>query len=75
MRKIITITLAAAALAGCQMGAERREAQDDEYCRRAITERNDARPTAYQECRQNMMAYHDQDTALRMRRQHIFINQ
>lgn len=52
-----TVIIACLMLAGCQSGAERNDAEDDTYCRRVITERNDARPTAYQECRDHMIQY------------------
>lgn len=47
-------------LTGCQNEVEQREAQDDAYCRKVIVQRGDARLSAYQECRNNMMQYHEQ---------------
>lgn len=52
------IILTCLVLAGCQASDERREAQDDAYCRKTVSDRNDSRPSAYQECRDNMMGYH-----------------
>ena len=58
MRRTVIVMCITLALAGCQGAAERADAQDDAYCRKTVQERNDTRPDAYQECRNNMMGYH-----------------
>lgn len=50
------IIVACLVLAGCQQDVERREAQDDAYCRKVVSERGGT----YQDCRNNMMQYHEQ---------------
>lgn len=60
MRIALLALCASLTLAGCQADAERRDAADDGYCRRQVATTNDARPSAYQECRERMMAYHMQ---------------
>jgi hypothetical protein len=60
MRYTGCIIFTALALAGCQGDLEKREMADDASCRKIIAERNDGRPTAYQECRANMMQYRNQ---------------
>lgn len=52
--------LVALGLTGCAKSAAEREVADDSSCRRIIAERNDSRPTAYQECRANLMEYERQ---------------
>jgi hypothetical protein len=57
MIRVPLLILVAVVLAGCQSSLERREMADDQSCRKIITERNDASPTAYKDCRANMQQY------------------
>jgi hypothetical protein len=57
MRNALPILLTTLVLAGCQQDLEARERDDDASCRKIITERNDTRPNAYQECRAHLMDY------------------
>lgn len=75
MKRVLLLTLCAVSLGGCRQAAlERNEMADDGFCRRTITERNDNRPSAYQECRANMMAYRDQQIASRSRHMTLDVN-
>jgi len=56
MRPVVTFALLLA-LCGCAKSPAELEVADDASCRKIITERNDARPTAYEECRSNLSAY------------------
>lgn len=60
MRPLGYILITSLALAGCAKSAAEREVADDNTCRRIVAERNDTRPTAYQECRGNLMEYERQ---------------
>lgn len=60
MTRVFLLVAACVFLAGCKSAAERAEIADDESCRRLVVERSDSRPTAYQECRSNLMAYRQQ---------------
>jgi hypothetical protein len=60
MERVLILIAACVCLAGCQSRAEKLEMADNESCRRIITQRNDARPEAYKECRANLMQYHNQ---------------
>lgn len=72
--RMILIIGALVLLAGCQKDIEARERDDDASCRQLIAERNDARPTAYQECRANLMQYREQKATALSGRTHININ-
>lgn len=55
--RYILFAMAVLGLGGCQTEAEHNEITDHESCRRLVTQRNDARPEAYKECRDNLMSY------------------
>jgi hypothetical protein len=57
MVRVSLLLLSAVTLIGCQSALERAEMADDQSCRKIITERNDASPTAYKDCRANMQQY------------------
>lgn len=57
MRAII-LTVSLLTLAGCASSSvATAERDDDASCRKIIADRGDARPNAYQDCRQNLMEY------------------
>jgi hypothetical protein len=57
MKRFPLLVLVIAGLAGCQSGLERQEIADDQSCRKIITDRIDASPTAYKDCGANMQQY------------------
>jgi hypothetical protein len=60
MMRVPLLVLVTVALAGCQSALERQEIADDQSCRKIISERNDASPTAYKDCRANFQQYRQQ---------------
>lgn len=59
MRPLVCIVIVLV-LSGCAKTAAEREVADDAACRSIVAQRNDTRPTAYQECRANLMEYERQ---------------
>ncbi|MBW7970936.1 hypothetical protein [Bradyrhizobium sp. BR 10289] len=60
MRYVVLLLSVSVVLVGCQGDVEKREADDHASCLKIVSERNDTRPNAYQECRNNLMEYHRQ---------------
>lgn len=55
--KYVYVFLTALTLTGCAKSPAELEVADDASCRQIISQRNDTRPNAYQDCRAHLADY------------------